>query len=546
MANLVAHKKLIILILGIALIFGGSRVLWGGEKTVKPEETETASSAQTKEATVVTFGKWQSDGYREVLATIGSSHEVEVQAEVSGNLETVLVKIGDRVKKGQLLASFRRSDDATQINYENAILSRDTMALSVKNSIKSAETAVANAKRTLEQTERQQEQAYQLAFENLTNRAKNIDTTLLNSLDYIDRILGGSLRYRYETTLGRNGVGGRDRVKKQKAKSQIERLVLRFQALPVLNRKPNEAQIIAFSQGRVDFANDLSATMRLLDELIRNSILSTTFSETDRQGIETQNQTLKTKLETEILTLKGEIEGAKNTREQTSLGITNVEDAVLSAQAALDLKIAEGETQMSSLENQLRVTGSSRLDLEVRAPLTGIVSDKSARAGRFVSAGTELFTVINDQANKKVVAFLTPEEWKQVQKSQGVKVKLDNDQIVSLTRKSLSVRVDGTSQKVKAEFLLPDSDILIGTIVKLLVPIGGGDDQNTLPLSAIAFEPEGAEVLVLKDGITMRRQIVTGALKGEAVPILEGLEPGEQVIRWRNRFFAGEKINGVK
>ena len=81
----------------------------------------------------------------------------------------------------------------------------------------------------------------------------------------------------------------------------------------------------------------------------------------------------------------------------------------------------------------------------------------------------------------------------------------------------------------------------MGSFVKILLPIDG-TISNLLPISAISFEPGGAEVLVVQDGKGGRKTVTIGKIISNAVEIEEGLDVGTPVVRYRTRAHAGEKL----
>jgi hypothetical protein len=103
------------------------------------------------------------------------------------------------------------------------------------------------------------------------------------------------------------------------------------------------------------------------------------------------------------------------------------------------------------------------------------------------------------------------------------------------------------TQKLKVDFPLTEmpDDSLVGSFVKILLPIDG-ESSNLLPISAISFEPGGAETLILEDGKGKRVAVEAGDIVSNAIEILSGLDYGAQVVRNRNHAHAGEKLEPKK
>ena len=62
-------------------------------------------------------------------------------------------------------------------------------------------------------------------------------------------------------------------------------------------------------------------------------------------------------------------------------------------------------------------------------------------------------------------------------------------------------------------------------------------------MSALSFEPDGAEVLIVNDqNIAERRIVKYSKIVSDSVEISDGLRLGDRVIEFRKQANAGEKI----
>ena len=71
------------------------------------------------------------------------------------------------------------------------------------------------------------------------------------------------------------------------------------------------------------------------------------------------------------------------------------------------------------------------------------------------------------------------------------------------------------------------------------------ENQNHLiPLSAVSFEPDGAEVLILdENNRTKRMKISYGDIIADSLEVLDGIEKGDRLIQFYNRVGAGTLID---
>ena len=106
-------RKLLVLLVVVVLVGGGWYYLRGSKKDGKPQVLQTAvvqkrSVRQVLEATGI------------IKAQVGA--QVKVGARASGVIEQMLVKIGDRVKKGQLIAVIDSRDADARVDQAEARL----------------------------------------------------------------------------------------------------------------------------------------------------------------------------------------------------------------------------------------------------------------------------------------------------------------------------------------------------------------------------------------------------------------------------------------
>ncbi len=538
------HKRKFVLGLAILALFVGFKVLQhskGPEKEAQQETNQTG--AVEKQASTISFGSWDPEAFREVLGTVESDSEVNVKAELSGTIDSVLVKVGDTVGKGQTIARYKIAGDPTAINYQSALNSLQTTKLSSENSVRSSEIALQNAKDSLAQTIAQQDQTYAQAYEALKVAARNTENVIANALDVLDQFLLYSNKYRFNQALSYYRVGNNNTIEESALKSIAGQKYQEFKRLQDLPYKATEAQVISYANARLNVAKDLREAVTRLEQLVEKSTISDNLSEAQKQTFVASVEGLQSQINGEVSSLQSQIESAKGVREQVRLGILNAQNAVKSAEQNLELAQAQADASVIGAQNQVNLAAASQADLYVKAPIAGKVSEKTVNVGDLVSPGSPLFSIVNEQANKKVVAFLTLEEWESASKADTVEVRVGN-QSYAVTDIFLSPKLNTQTQKVLAEFTIPGGITLVGNLAKVLVPFGSSNENpNMVPFSAVSFEPDGAEVLVLgADNIAERRKVQVGKVVVSSIEIIGGLEPEDQVVEYYKRALPGERI----
>jgi len=509
------------------------------DKAPEKEALETS----VKQLSVLEFGVWKPTSSREVLGTVKSSGDLDIVAEVAGNLQKVYVKIGDEVQAGDLLARYDLSGDKTQVAYENALRNLDATRISSQNSVRSAEISRESAERELTQTLEKEAQDRTQVFEELRIKAENAMTKAQQAIDWSDRIVGATTRFRYEQDQDRSHIGRTHRVLRQRAFNLTDKLYRESFELPKAP-EPHESQLrmINFAQARINYLRETRRLITDMDQLVRGTSITLSFTEADRDSFEDEVEAFANNIDTQLLTLETQIQSARSQKEENRTTIIAAQNKVKNAEAKLELEQSNAQLQISKAQNEVWLANTSRQDLEIKAAFDGVITEKEVSSFDQVKVGDKLFSLVAKDITPKVVAFVTAAERDRLQSADQIILELPDKSQITSQNLTLSFKTDAQNQKQKLELLFDDFPAIpVGTFVKILVPADGIRD-NLLPLSAFSFEPGGSEVLILKEGKAQRQQVLYGEIFSNAVEILQGLEKGDFVIQYRNRAFSGESI----
>lgn len=170
----------------------------------------------------------------------------------------------------------------------------------------------------------------------------------------------------------------------------------------------------------------------------------------------------------------------------------------------------------------------------VRAPTSGIVTEKRVETGDIVPAQTRLFTIAEIDT---LVA--------RVQVSELDVVELRTGDVVHLTLDAYPDRgfagrirrifptADPTSRLVPVEVALGSEAREIarpGFLTRVRFALNARQNVRLVPASAIVGDAGAPAVFVVRDGRAFRRTVETGLTSEGNVEIVAGLEPGETVI----------------
>ena len=176
----------------------------------------------------------------------------------------------------------------------------------------------------------------------------------------------------------------------------------------------------------------------------------------------------------------------------------------------------------------------------VRVPFSGRLGISTVMPGQYVNAGDKIVTL--QSLNPILVDFNLPQQrLSELKVGQQVDLHVDAYSGTALVGKisTINPRVDASTRNVQVEATLDNSkhQLLPGMFANVAVNVGTKGRFLTLPQTAIAYNPYGSTVFVLKPDATNNKALVaqqvfvtTGQTRGDQVAILKGLEAGQEVV----------------
>lgn len=170
----------------------------------------------------------------------------------------------------------------------------------------------------------------------------------------------------------------------------------------------------------------------------------------------------------------------------------------------------------------------------IRAPGAGIVTQKNVEAGDIVAPQTRLFTladvstmVVRVQVSELDVVELSPGD--------AASVILDAypGQIMEGRIRRVFPSADPTTRLVPVEVALQGEGATRarpGFLARVTLALGTREGVPMVPASAIVGDGGANSVFIVRDGIALRRGVVTGMTSEGRVEIVSGIEPGELVV----------------
>jgi membrane fusion protein (multidrug efflux system) len=196
--------------------------------------------------------------------------------------------------------------------------------------------------------------------------------------------------------------------------------------------------------------------------------------------------------------------------------------------------VASAQAQLASARAQLAAAGKQVENTTVRAPISGVVSDRPVNGGDVVSPGTALFTVVNP-GTMQLEASVSSDQLAAVHVGAPVTFTVSGYPGRSFTGRieRISPSADPVTRQVPIYVSVPNAG---GALVAGLFAQGRvtSSTRQTLVVPTSAVDQTGVtpSVVRVKGGVTERVPVQTGISdpETERVEVVSGLAAGDTVL----------------
>lgn len=188
--------------------------------------------------------------------------------------------------------------------------------------------------------------------------------------------------------------------------------------------------------------------------------------------------------------------------------------------------VESGKVKLKSLVKRIE-------DTNVKAPITGFISQKRVEMGSVLGPGAPIAMLVN--INPIVlITFLTEQQVITIKKGQQAQVRVDvyPDLILEGRVSFIDVQSDNLKRfMVKIEVPNPSvTPIKAGMSGKVTFPNGNAPEVISIPRSAFVGSLLESRVYVIKNNKAILTTVKTGATYQNQVEIVDGLDVGDQVV----------------
>ena len=211
-------------------------------------------------------------------------------------------------------------------------------------------------------------------------------------------------------------------------------------------------------------------------------------------------------------------------------------------------ELARAVAQVGSAEAMMSMMQYNLDNTEIRAPFTGVVTERIAQPGQFVRLGDAVARLL-DSKQLEIEADTPTELTAGLAPGTVVEVRFDGGVSASATvRAVLPVETIATrTRPIRFTADLADVDplrIAVGKSVTLQIPVSAPREAVLTPKDALVQARGGGwSIFVVEDGKAQPRTVTLGEAAGDRIEIVRGIDAGDEVvIRGNERLRPGQDV----
>lgn len=215
--------------------------------------------------------------------------------------------------------------------------------------------------------------------------------------------------------------------------------------------------------------------------------------------------------------------------------LDTAEKALNSAKADYDSGNASIQTAQANIESQKITLANYQDNLKntvIKAPISGVISDKSLNIGQMATQGGVL-AKINDISSIYATIQVPQEKISNVKIGQTATVTLDgSDTTYNGTVQTMDLSADATSRVFNCKVKLDNGDksLLPGVYAKVQLDNDAKTEVITVPVNALVGNEGDYSVFINDNGAAKKQKVTIGETNGNNVEVTSGVQAGDKVI----------------
>ncbi len=184
-------------------------------------------------------------------------------------------------------------------------------------------------------------------------------------------------------------------------------------------------------------------------------------------------------------------------------------------------------------EAELALAKQRLRDAVIAAPFNGLVQSRTAAPGAYLSVGDQIAVLVRVDP-LRFRGTLPERHAQRIALGQAVQLRIESvgqPRAAEVTR--ISPTLDPLSRALTFEARIENRDgqLRTGLFAEAEVVVAPEAQAIVLPLSAVVRFAGAEKVWKVVDGIAAEQEVFTGQQRGEQIEILEGLEPGDVILK---------------
>ncbi|HPS57723.1 MAG TPA: efflux RND transporter periplasmic adaptor subunit [Spirochaetota bacterium] len=302
---------------------------------------------------------------------------------------------------------------------------------------------------------------------------------------------------------------------------------------------------------------DKKATFENMETILHNKgelYKAGGISKTEYESVKTQHTTLLTNYEVARSDLEIQQVGYRDS-DITSSGykVPDAQSERIKILKIINTKIERAEVEsararLKQVESSLLSTQLMLNETYIRSPLTGVVAVKGMEVGEMVREDSIIATVM-DISRVYVSINLGEKEVRRISKGQKISFTVDAypERKFTAVIEAVTPLLDSKTRTFEVKGISGNSsaELLPGMFSRAVIDTGKTIKGILVPSAALLRGEDGrTEVYLLRNGIVVRENIVTGNESADQVQVLEGLGEGDKiVVNGLNTIYQGMKLN---
>ncbi len=453
-----------------------------------------------------------------------SAKNVDMGFETSGRVGKVNVKVGDRVKKEQVIASLQNGEAVSGLQKASAQLSQ-TQGASRREEVAIAEGDLIGAQNDVDLSR----QSFEIELQNVYNKADEAIRSKVDNSFENPRSVNPQFKYAIDQNSSLKQKLSDDRVK-------IGEMLPKWE----IKNNINEIDQVKVYVGQVQlFINDANNAISIVAE-------KSTATDSNYSSIQSQK--------TDISLARTNFTIAINSLNQAQITYKNKITALNRAENNLRLKQSGGTQDEVAIQRAVVTSAQAFVQKTIiTAPFDGIITKVDIKEGEISSPNTPVITLLND-GEYQIETYVSENDVAKLKVEQKTKITLDaygrdvffEGSIISIDPAE-TIKDGVSTYRTKIQFIGKDERVKSGMTTNIDIETDRRASVISIPQSGIILENGLKKVYVLTDQSCVKNnscatnlkkmkdvkkvEIKTGEINNNGdIEIISGLENNQTII----------------